>query len=63
MTPVGIEAVTFRFVAQHLNRCAAAVPEQDITERSSVLRPHSKQEMTQGTLRYVHLLIEVALAA
>jgi hypothetical protein len=27
MTPSGIEAATFRFVAQHLNDCATAVPE------------------------------------
>jgi len=26
MTPAGIEPATFRFVAQHLNHCAAAVP-------------------------------------
>jgi len=26
MTPSGIEPATFRFVAQHLNHCAAAVP-------------------------------------
>ena len=26
MTPAGIEPATFRFVAQHLNRCATAVP-------------------------------------
>ena len=26
MTPSGIEPVTFRFVAQHLNHCATAVP-------------------------------------
>jgi len=26
MTPVGIETATFRFVAQHLNHCATAVP-------------------------------------
>jgi len=25
MTPAGIESATFRFVAQHLNHCAAAV--------------------------------------
>ena len=27
-TPVGIERVTLRFVAQHLNRCATPVPVQ-----------------------------------
>ena len=26
MTPPGIEPATFRFVAQHLNHCATAVP-------------------------------------
>jgi len=26
MTPSGIEPATFRFVAQHLNHCATAVP-------------------------------------
>ena len=28
VTPVGIEPATFRFVAQHLNHCATAVPTQ-----------------------------------
>jgi len=27
ITPAGIEPATFRFVAQHLNHCATAVPE------------------------------------
>jgi len=26
LTPAGTEPATFRFVAQHLNHCAAAVP-------------------------------------
>jgi len=30
MTPYGIEPATFRFVAQQLNHCAAAVPITDI---------------------------------
>ena len=28
MTPAGIEPATFRFVAQHLNHCATAVPKK-----------------------------------
>ena len=30
MTPAGIEPATFRFVAQHLNHCATAVPSNDV---------------------------------
>ena len=30
LTPAGIEPATFRFVAQHLNHCATAVPCVDI---------------------------------
>ena len=29
MTPAGIEPATFRFVAQHLNHCATAVPHKE----------------------------------
>ena len=32
MTPSGFELATFRFVAQHLNRCATAVPLRSCTE-------------------------------
>ena len=28
LTPAGIEPATFRFVTQHLNHCATAVPEE-----------------------------------
>jgi len=31
MTPAGIEPATFRFVAQHLNHCATAVPELHVS--------------------------------
>jgi len=30
MTPAGIEPTTFRFVAQHLNHCATAVPQINV---------------------------------
>ena len=30
MTPAGIEPSTFRFVAQHLNHCATAVPARNM---------------------------------
>jgi len=37
MTPAGIEPATFRFVAQHLNHCATAIPvPPDLTLISSV---------------------------
>ena len=29
LTPAGIEPATFRFVAQHLNHCATAVPREE----------------------------------
>jgi len=32
MTPAGIESATFQFVAQHLNHCATAVPEDGSIE-------------------------------
>ena len=37
MTPAGIEPATFRFVAQHLNHCATAVPDQITLEDMKVL--------------------------
>ena len=30
MTPAWIETATFRFVAQHLNHCATAVPQLNV---------------------------------
>ena len=37
MTPAGIEPVTFRFVAQHLNHCATAVPDMPATTQNIIL--------------------------
>ena len=38
MTPVGIEPATFRFVAQHLNHCATAVPDDKYYKQEKVSR-------------------------
>ena len=32
LTPAGIEPATFRFVAQHLNHCATAVPSKRVED-------------------------------
>jgi len=34
LTPAGIEPATFRFVAQHLNHCATAVPNEHNHDRN-----------------------------
>jgi len=41
VTPAGIEPATFRFVAQHLNHCATAVPmeKNEINVNQSHYRP------------------------
>jgi len=38
MTPAGIEPTAFRFVAQHLNHCATAVPYVGVEQR---IKPQS----------------------
>ena len=37
MTGSGIEPATFRFVAQHLNHCAIAVPEDRISNKNFIV--------------------------
>ena len=37
MTPSGIEPATFRFVAQHLNHCATAVPQLRVFEALKII--------------------------
>ena len=32
MTPTGIEPANFRFVAQHINHCATAVPNANVAK-------------------------------
>jgi len=44
MTPDGIEPATFRFVAQHLNHCATAVPQDFETVRNTIPTALCKEE-------------------
>ena len=39
MTPAGIEPETFRFLTQHLNHCATAVPSKETVNGKSKLVP------------------------
>ena len=45
LTPAGIEPATFRFVAQHLNHCATAVPNAAVISR--ILREHTESSRSQ----------------
>ena len=51
MTPAAIEPATFRFVAQHLNHCATAVPfrHKKIKVKQSHYRPAQAQMVRGGT--------------
>jgi len=50
LTPAGIEPAIFRFVAQHLNHCATAVPLKsgDILQNFSNYIPESFQEVLRA---------------
>ena len=50
MTPAGIEPATFRFVAQHLNHCATAVPQ------SLLLRTRKRNRLMQVIQRRMILM-------
>jgi len=47
LTPAGIEPVTFRFVTQHLNHCAAAVPGSFGEDKNLLLIPGLKPQTMQ----------------
>ena len=51
MTPAGFEPATFRFVAQHLNQCATAVPWRYIIYYTNLL-PHNGM----ASVKYLHHL-------
>ena len=55
LTPAGIEPAPFRFVAQHLNRCATAVPPPHEAQHGTKLRYH-KTVTTAGTFTLIHSL-------
>jgi len=49
MTPTGIELATYRFVAQHLNHCATAVPSSFPDSVSKFSLHHHIDSRTHGT--------------
>ena len=49
MTPSGIEPATFRFVAQHLNHCATAVPQHK--PGSETIRGSHSCELVERKIR------------
>ena len=52
MTPAGIEPATFRFVSQHLNHCATAVPQGE--ERKDNIKVDPKYRGYE-CLRWLHV--------
>jgi len=58
LTPVGIEPATFRFVAQHLNHCAAAVPPRQYIHSQNKHFQNTrtlKSNLTANRPQYAHL--------
>ena len=51
MTPAGIEPATFRFVAQHLNHCATAVPIQIFMPTQNIILSKSVQQWASFLLK------------
>ena len=58
MTPAGIEAATFRFVSQHLNHCAIAVPLQNNPNEIKIpfRRKLYKSRLMLGNVSYHSML-------
>jgi len=49
LTPAGIEISTFRFLAQHLNHCATAVPQKHLYKQ----KKREKQDSEKHTIQDV----------
>ena len=52
LTPAGIEPATFRFVAQHLNHCATAVPKYGKYGYKSTASTDKKLTLQPGGLMW-----------
>ena len=46
MTSAGIELATFRFVAQHLNHCATAVPDSQLVKLKIIFNVYRGKKNT-----------------
>ena len=57
MAPAGIEPATFRFVAQHLNHCATAVPNIIVVYENSTLRKKFVGIITEYVLDKNEILV------
>ena len=53
----GIELATFRFVAQHLNQCATAVPHL-LKERSLMVQLQNFDELALNQQKIIHLFMQ-----
>ena len=56
MTPAGIEPTTFRFVAQHLNHCANAVPNSEVLKWLNKLGNIARYKRKRGALPHLEKL-------
>ena len=52
MTPSGIEPATFRFVAEHLDHCATAIPNKDVWAQTFQKLVHTKYKMNCKIMRH-----------
>ena len=61
LTPAGIEPATFRFVAQHLNYCANAVPQFCIimSENDTNRKQQHQEEVAQVVVVVVVVVVAI----
>jgi len=65
LTPAGLEPATFRFVAQHLNHCATAVPLMEQVEMNNmyinIAVSNGSEKGTEKTLRLLLLFRHISV--